>query len=221
MFRLQRVCDYIRSYNATGSTAQHQATTITNDDDDNHDHDTNQDTMQHDIPTLPPLADDTKQSDFSIKLMQLLQDEASHSIPTFDTVTRQSYIVPIQMWCPLLNESFMISFLNQFQLQWHLSLLYRYFLFGNGTFVNGLKATFFAKIGLNHMGDCWPPKIFNLNLALQGLLLENSQHEYDDLITFFVRKTTADSPWSHPHGKDYLCNKQRFLGSHVLFLFSR
>ncbi|CAO3618861.1 unnamed protein product [Mucor fragilis] len=204
MFRLQRVCDYIRSYNATGSTAQHQATTITNDDDDNHDHDTNQDTMQHDIPTLPPLADDTKQSDFSIKLMQLLQDEASHSIPTFDTVTRQSYIVPIQMWCPLLNESFMISFLNQFQLQWHLSLLYRYFLFGNGTFVNGLKATFFAKIGLNHMGDCWPPKIFNLNLALQGLLLENSQHEYDDLITFFVRKTTADSPWSHPHAVEAL-----------------
>lgn len=169
---------------------------------DNDDHHTNQDTMQHDMPTLPPLADDTKQSDFSIRLHQVLQDEANHSIPTFDTMTRQSYIVPIQTWCPLLNESFMISFLNQFKLQSHLSLLYRYFLFGNGTFVNGLKATFFAKIGLNHMGDCWPPKSFSLNLALQSLLLENSQHEYDDLVTFFVRKTTADSQWNHPHGKE-------------------
>ncbi|EPB90179.1 hypothetical protein HMPREF1544_03013 [Mucor circinelloides 1006PhL] len=202
LFRLQRVCDYIRSYNTTGLIAQQQTTmtTVANNDD----HHTNQDTMQHDMPTLPPLADDTKQSDFSIKLHQVLQDEANHSIPTFDTMTRQSYIVPIQTWCPLLNESFMISFLNQFKLQSHLSLLYRYFLFGNGTFVNGLKATFFAKIGLNHMGDCWPPKSFSLNLALQSLLLENSQHEYDDLVTFFVRKTTADSQWNHPHAVEAL-----------------
>ncbi|GAN02739.1 conserved hypothetical protein [Mucor ambiguus] len=201
MLRLQRVCEYIRSYNTTGSIAQYRTTTVTMDNDD---HDTNQGAMQHDIPTLPPLADDAKQSGFSIRLMQLLRDETSHSIPTFDTITLQSYIVPIQTWCPLLNESFMISFLNQFKLQSHLSLLYRYFLFGNGTFVNGLKATLFAEIGLNHMGDCWPPKVFNLNLALQSLLLENSQHEYDDLITFFVRKTTADSPWSHPHAVEAL-----------------
>ncbi|KAL9552386.1 hypothetical protein MBANPS3_003797 [Mucor bainieri] len=201
MCRLQRVCEYIRSCNATGSFAQHQTTTLAIHNDD---HDTNQDALQHDIPTLPPLADSTKQSGFSVELMQLLQDETNHSIPTFDTITLQSYIVPIQTWCPLLNESFMISFLTQFKLQSHLSLLYRYFLFGNGTFVNGLKATFFAKIGLNHMGDCWPPKVFSLNLALQSLLLENSQHEYDDLITFFVRRTTAESPWSHPHAVEAL-----------------
>ncbi|OAD05229.1 hypothetical protein MUCCIDRAFT_80323 [Mucor lusitanicus CBS 277.49] len=200
--RLQRVCDCIRSYNTTGSITQQQTTASASTNDD--DHDTSQDTMQHDIPTLPPLPVDTKQSDFSIKLMQLLQDETNHSIPTLDTITLQSYIVPIQTWCPLLNESFMISFLNHFKLQSHLSLLHRYFLFGNGTFVNGLKATFFAKIGLNHMGDCWPPKMSNLNLALQSLLLENSQHEYDDLITFFVRKTTPESPWSHPHAVEAL-----------------
>lgn len=183
-----------------------QHATFNNDDDDNNnnDHQTNQDIMQHDIPTLPVL-ESFKQSDFSIKLLQVLQDETTHSIPTLDTITRQSYIGPIQTWCPLLNESFMISFLNQFKLQSHLSLLYRYFLFGNGTFVNGLKSTFFSSsIGLNHMGNCWPPKSFDLNLALRSLLLENAVQEYDDLVTFSIRKSTNNSQWNHPHGKRFL-----------------
>ncbi|KAI8644354.1 Spc98 family-domain-containing protein [Parasitella parasitica] len=199
--KLQHICNQIKSYNSLGNV--HHAS----DEQDSHNNDDADDdlqAMQHDTPTLPPL--DTKQSGFAQRLLRLLQDETRHSIPTLDTTTRQSYIEPIQTWCPLLNESFMISFLDQFKLQSHLSLLYRYFLFGNGVFVNGLKATLFSSssIGLNHMGNCWPPKSFDLTLALRNLLLENAVHTHDDLVTFSFRKTTANSQWNHPHAVEAL-----------------
>ncbi|CEP12780.1 hypothetical protein [Parasitella parasitica] len=199
--KLQHVCNLIKLYNSSGN--RHHAD---NDQDNDNNDETDDDlqSMQHDIPALPPL--DTKQSDFAQRLLQLLEDETKHSIPTLDTITLQSYTLPIQAWCPLLNESFMISFLDQFKLESHLLLLHRYFLFGNGVFVNGLKATLFSSssIGLNHMGNCWPPKSFDLNLALRSLLLENAAHEYDDLVKFSIRKTTANSQWNHPHAVEAL-----------------
>ncbi|KAI7904571.1 Spc98 family-domain-containing protein [Cokeromyces recurvatus] len=164
------------------------------------------------IPILPLLEKDSNpSSDFLNTLNEIIKyhQHQHHGffIPTIDVITVQSYLKPIQLWCPILNESVMSSFLTQFKLESHLSLLYQYFLFGNGTFVNGLKTTLFSKqegkIGLDFMGDCWPPRASDLHLALRDLLLENEIEE-ENLITFHLSKTTKESPWVNPRAVEAL-----------------
>ncbi|KAI9469024.1 MAG: Spc98 family-domain-containing protein [Benjaminiella poitrasii] len=162
------------------------------------------------IPTLPLLGKDLVPStDFINTLSSILNYRTNHSfIPTLDVITLQSYLKPFQIWCPILNESVMSSFLDQFKLQSHLSLMYHYFLFGNGTFVNGLKTTLFSKqegrVGLDFMGDCWPPRVFELQLALRDLLLDSAIEKEDELITFRICKTTKESPWLNPRAVEAL-----------------
>lgn len=173
-----------------------------------------------DQPTLPLLEEKPNLcGDYSNILNQILYYHRHHNttnssfIPTLDTITSLSYIKPLQVWCSLLNESFMSTFLDQFKVQSHLSLLYRYFLFGYGAFVQGVSTVFFSKqeskIGLEHIGHNWPPKPFHLNMVLRDVLLETAEHKEDDLVTFQIRKTNDTSVWKDPNGKfsnSFNCN---------------
>jgi hypothetical protein len=165
--------------------------------------------MTLELPFLDATNPDLLKGDFTRTLNDLIGHQqlqlSNNFIPTLDTITHQSYMKPLQIWCPLLNESFMSSFLNQFKLQLHLSLLHNYFLFGNGTFVSGLKETFFknGRISLYHKGR-WPPRSYDLNMALRDLLLERSSEkegEEEDLFTFSIREANESSYWLNPNGK--------------------
>jgi hypothetical protein len=183
-----------------------------------------EDTPMIDLPTLPLLGGKPDLAgDFSNTLNHILRHHTqsnSSYIPTLDTITSLSCIKPLQVWCSLLNECFMSTFLDQFKLQSHLSLLYRYFLFGHGIFVQGLRTVFFPKetIGLDIQGS-WPPKTFHLNMVLRDVMLEAAEQKEDDLVTFHIRKTSDTSVWNNPNGKSPPLHTQYRLLIHVSFLF--
>lgn len=132
--------------------------------------------------------------DFLVLLTELIkhEQEPTSFIPTIDTITCQSYLKPLKVWCPLLNSSFMTFFLHEFKLQEHLSLLFDYYLFGKSEFVIGLKETFFkSRIQLEHE-TCWPPRPYQLNAAFRNLLLE------EKLVSFSIRESTESSVWLNP-----------------------
>ncbi|KAI8881064.1 hypothetical protein K501DRAFT_253958 [Backusella circina FSU 941] len=131
-------------------------------------------------------------------------------IPTLDTITIENYIRPLQIWCPLLNESFMACFLTRFKLEYHLSLLYDYFLLANGVFASGLKSVFYQDtrrpltLSLNdNKAHIWPPRSFDLNMVLRALLLESSSSS-QDLVTFAVRKDSSTKRWANPNAVEAL-----------------
>ncbi|CAO3674435.1 unnamed protein product [Rhizopus stolonifer] len=150
-----------------------------------------------DIPSLPPWDEELLIGEFSNSLnllLALINENNSDIIPTIDTIVALNYIEPVQAWCPLLNESYMSSFLHQFKLQHHLSQLYDIFLLGNGTFLAGLESVFFKnedKIGLE-LGKKWPPEPFDLNLALRSVLLETVQEH--ELFSFNVGNKEKSGP---------------------------
>jgi hypothetical protein len=208
MTKLQDIRKRIQAFNA-GITAD-----ISSNEEEALPLEQEQDTSMMDTvtqPTLPLLGKKPDlSSDFSNTLNQILYHHhqinvSSNFIPTLDTITSLSYIKPLQVWCSLLNESFMSTFLDQFKLQSHLSLLYRYFLFGHGAFVQGLRTVFFSKqddkIGLAIGGDSWPPKSFHLNMVLRDLMLATAEQKEDDLVTFQICKTDDTSIWNNPNGK--------------------
>ncbi|KAG2234739.1 Spc98 family-domain-containing protein [Thamnidium elegans] len=149
------------------------------------------------VPRLTFLSEINLKGDFMNTLQQLThhQQEPSQFIPTLDTIIHSSYLKPLDIWCPLLNESLMSFFIHQFKLESHLSLLFDYFLFGSSTFVTDLKDTLFkSRISLEH-DTAWPPKFSHLSAAFKHLLLEEEQ----DLISFSIRNTTRTSPWLNPN----------------------
>ncbi|GAA5801842.1 hypothetical protein HPULCUR_007297 [Helicostylum pulchrum] len=149
------------------------------------------------VPRLTFLSEINLKGDFMNTLQQLTrhQQESTQFIPTLDTIIHLSYLKPLNIWCPLLNESLMSFFIHQFKLESHLSLLFDYFLFGSNTFVTGLKETLFkSRINLEH-DTGWPPKYSHLSAAFKHLLLEEEQ----DLISFSIRNSTRTSPWLNPN----------------------
>lgn len=153
------------------------------------------------VPRLTFLSEINLKGDFMNTLQQLTrhQQESTQFIPTLDTIIHLSYLKPLNIWCPLLNESLMSFFIHQFKLESHLSLLFDYFLFGSNTFVTGLKETLFkSRINLEH-DTGWPPKYSHLSAAFKHLLLEEEQ----DLISFSIRNSTRTSPWLNPNGKKH------------------
>lgn len=216
MDKLEATCKYIQAYNS-GSTPlieERSAQPQVEEEQQN-------DTLMNDADEMTLEFLDTNdlnmlRGDFTTTLSDLIQQQQQNNfIPTVDTLTHQSLMKPLEMWCPLLNESFMSSFLHQFKLQLHLSLLYNYFLFGNGTFVNGLKETFFKTgVSLSHSGR-WPPRSYDLNMALLDLLADTEQDEEgQDLLTFSIRETTESSSWRNPNGKSSfpsVCNADKLF----------
>ncbi|KAI8987874.1 Spc98 family-domain-containing protein [Mycotypha africana] len=194
------------------------------------------DTLLQNIPLLPLLDESIRlSSEFMTCLNDLLSqqqqqqqqhhhhqnenEEASATctkytdtyIPTLNTITRYSYIQPLKQWCLLLNESFMLSFLKQYKLQHHLSLLSDVFFLKHGTFAAGLKRIFFPTqdcVRLDYRGNRWPPKAIELNMALRNLLLENKINNEleDDILTFTIRKPsdTTRCRWMDPHAVEAL-----------------
>lgn len=160
----------------------------------------NDDTPMEDdmIPRLRFLdANPDIKGEFLATLTDLIEydEQHTHFIPTVDTITCQSYLKPLKVWCPLLNSSFMTFFLHEFKLQAHLSLLFDYYLFGNPDFVIGLTDTFFkSHIRLQHE-TCWPPRSYQLNAVFRNLLLD------EELVSFSIRESTESSVWLNPHCK--------------------
>lgn len=137
--------------------------------------------------------------DFLNTLTQLIQhqQQTDNFIPTIDTIIEQSYLQPLRKWCPLLNESFMSSFLHQFKLQSHLTLLFNHYLFGSAKFVTGLENTLFDSLDLSH--SCrWPPRPSDINMALRNLLLIESD---GNVFKFTLRESKESSAWLNPHGE--------------------
>lgn len=165
------------------------------------------------IPRLPFL--DTNPNihgEFLATLTELIEHEQQSTsfIPTIDTITSSSYLKPLNVWCPMLNASFMSFFIDEFKLQSHLSLLFDYYLFGNSEFVIGLKETFFkSRIRLEHE-TCWPPRPYQLNAAFRNLLLE------EDLVSFSIRESTESSVWLNPN-----CKSKMNIYTFILILYAQ
>lgn len=139
--------------------------------------------------------------EFLLTLTKIIghQQEPTNFIPTIDTITNQSYLQPLQMWCPILNQSFMSSFLHQFKLQYHLSLLYDHYLLASPNVIIGLENTFFdeSSTSLSHTNR-WPPRATDLNIALLDMLIESND---DQVFTFTLRESKETSVWLNPNGK--------------------
>jgi hypothetical protein len=166
------------------------------------------------LPNLDEM--DVLTGQFAITLSLIIETNNTNThdyfIPTLDTITIENYIRPLQIWCPLLNESFMTCFLTRFKLEYHLSLLHDYFLLANGVFASGLKSVFYQDsrrpltLLLNgNRAHIWPPRSFDLNMVLRALLLESSSSG-EDLITFGVRKDNSTKRWTNPNGKNIMGN---------------
>lgn len=163
--------------------------------------------LDNDKPILESLTLDLESLDTSLglkgdflnTLTQLIQhqQQTDDFIPTIDTIIDQSYLQPIRKWCPLLNESFMSSFLHQFKLQSHLTLLFNHYLFGSAKFVIGLENTLFDSLDLSHSRR-WPPRPSDINMTLRDLLLEESG---EGAFTFTLRESKESSAWLNPHGE--------------------
>ncbi|KAI8378405.1 Spc98 family-domain-containing protein [Blakeslea trispora] len=160
----------------------------------------------NDTPTLPLLPVDQPSvfcfiKEFSDTLQDLIQQR---TIPILDTITHQSYIEPLKTWCPLLNTSFMACFLQQFQLESHLYLLFRRFLLADGSFMHGLNALFFSqpdRIDIEYNIQ-WPPP--RLAMTLHDVLLATQQQPEDSLVQFRIEPTTSSSNWINPRSVDAL-----------------
>ncbi|KAG0749889.1 hypothetical protein G6F57_004047 [Rhizopus arrhizus] len=187
MCRITSICKYVQTYNSANEVST-EAEEEENGEELEISKSLNEDMMSN-IPSLPPWDERLLIGEFSSSLnflLKLTNENSSDIIPTIDTIAALSYIEPVQAWCPILNESYMSSFLHQFKLQYHLSLLYDTFLLGNGTFLAGLESVFFKnenKIGVE-LGGRWPPRLFDLNLALRSIMLETIKE--DELFAFDV-----------------------------------
>jgi hypothetical protein len=183
--QIQHVCQRIREYNS----GKNQDCIIDQKE-------SIQDTVHIEDTTnpfhLPPWNEDRFEGEFLRNLKQFLELTNSNSsdiIPTSSTFVVLNYTEPIQAWCPILNESYMSTFLHEFKLQYHLSLLYDTFLLGNSAFVSSLESMVFEstrKIGLKSTGR-WSSQLFDLNLALRSILLETVKE--DELFAFSVEKS--------------------------------
>ncbi|KAG1147750.1 hypothetical protein G6F37_004292 [Rhizopus arrhizus] len=187
MCQITSICKYVQTYNSANEVSI-EAEEEENGEELEISRSLNEDMMSN-IPSLPPWDERLLIGEFSSSLnflLKLTNENSSDIIPTIDTIAALSYIEPVQAWCPILNESYMSSFLHQFKLQYHLSLLYDTFLLGNGTFLAGLEFVFFKnenKIGVE-LGGRWPPRLFDLNLALRSIMLETIKE--DELFAFNV-----------------------------------
>ncbi|CEI88965.1 hypothetical protein RMCBS344292_03341 [Rhizopus microsporus] len=182
--QIQHVCQRIREYNS----GKNQGCIIDQKE-------SVQDTVHIEDTTnpfhLPPWSEDRFEGEFLRNLKQFLEltnNNSSDIIPTYSTFVVLNYTEPIQAWCPMLNESYMSTFLHEFKLQYHLSLLHDTFLLGNSAFVSSLESMVFEstrKIGLKSTGK-WSSQLFDLNLALRSILLETVKE--DELFAFSVEK---------------------------------
>lgn len=199
MCRITSICKYVQTYNSANEVST-EAEEEENGEELEISKSLNEDMMSN-IPSLPPWDERLLIGEFSSSLnflLKLTNENSSDIIPTIDTIAALSYIEPVQAWCPILNESYMSSFLHQFKLQYHLSLLYDTFLLGNGTFLAGLESVFFKnenKIGVE-LGGRWPPRLFDLNLALRSIMLETIKE--DELFAFDV---TGAREQRNPNGR--------------------
>lgn len=199
MCQITSICKYVQTYNSANEVSI-EAEEEENDEELEISKSLNEDMMSN-IPSLPPWDERLLIGEFSSSLnflLKLTNENSSDIIPTIDTIAALSYIEPVQAWCPILNESYMSSFLHQFKLQYHLSLLHDTFLLGNGTFLAGLESVFFKnenKIGVE-LGGRWPPRLFDLNLALRSIMLETIKE--DELFAFDV---TGAREQRNPNGR--------------------
>lgn len=138
------------------------------------------------IPSLQPLKELEFTNDFSRTLDRIMSNHASldpdHFIPTLEIILNQSIHRPLQVWCPLVNESALRLFTHQFHIQDHFRLLQQFFLFGDANFraslMNMLLMTDEERSGVTGAdvrmhGDQWPPRASALNMSLKAVLLES------------------------------------------------
>ncbi|KAI9259067.1 Spc98 family-domain-containing protein [Sporodiniella umbellata] len=170
--KINRACKSIQTFNSGKTLFFENRTILTEEQTDTEKEDTTPK-----APSLPPWDEKRLLGDFSQSLNLLLaftNENNNHLIPTASLMSTLNFHTPVQTWCPILNESYMSSFLHHFKLQHHLHLLYDTFLLGKGTFVTGLESILFKSkdiIGLE-LSKQWPPKAFDMNLALRSVLLE-------------------------------------------------
>ncbi|KAI8373225.1 gamma-tubulin complex component protein [Radiomyces spectabilis] len=197
------------------------------------------------LPSLSPLPQEEFCSEFSRTLEKIMKyhtmsrkDSADniidYAIPMLDTIIEQSLHQPLQIWCPLLNNSAMSLLLNQFGLEDHLSLLKRYFLFGDDLFVAGLCNVLLptgsdddnVETGFPiSRQDTWPPKLTQLNTSLRAVILdavsqipeierrricssvqsERPTLDIEDILTFSIREKNGVNGWMNPYALDFLC----------------
>lgn len=139
---------------------------------------------------------------------------SDHYIPIIDIIKYHSIQRPLQIWCPLVNESVMHLFFNHFHIKDHFSILYNFFLLGDEVFRSGLTKALLSTddnndgrsvvAGISLKEHCWPPKASDLTMALRVTVLESmsllpgetrsrlcaawdGDMDIDDLITFGVR----------------------------------
>lgn len=196
MQRLNDVSNTIQTYNDDETFL---ATNSEREESDMHIDDTN-DIEPCSVPALNK--DILRDRDFSNKLKELITNQQKDMTASIDTITNQSYIRPLKTWCPLLKESLMKSlFLNEDRLDYHLSILYQYYLLGNGLFSKGLEDILLSKT----------TGALDINLALKDLISEFAGRKEDEYINIALSKD-RQSKWHQWH------KRRRFIHCFLLFI---
>ncbi|KAI8994524.1 Spc98 family-domain-containing protein [Pilobolus umbonatus] len=201
LMKLEGLCENIRAYNIENkiSVLNEDVPYVPSPEPEQASPDT-EDSSILDMLTLKILGSPKLTTEFSDMIAYILSNPPTDMtnfydfIPSFDTVIVQSYTKSLKMWCPLLNESFMTSFLCQFKLDTHLINIYNYYLCGDGRFITGLMDAFFDdkldRIDIQVSKSHWPPLSSDLNITLKALLLEMNYDDFD-MITFSINDLDA------------------------------